>query len=174
MNTRFNIRSYLVYSMLTVWIPINVSAIWIWSYYIVQFGHIFRSSKQSSFPHYFWVILSRGIFGTILKTLLLFFIICFLFISLLLSSNKNSFFISLFLKLQVYLLGLSLIITDNFVSKKDWMRYDFFLVFFSIRPPLGLPPVLGPLEQYMTLTLDSALLISSRAGADLGWTLDRY
>ena len=29
-------------------------------------------------------------------------------------------------------------------------------------------PVLGPLEQYMTPTLDSALLISSRAGADLG------
>ena len=44
--------------------------------------------------------------------------------------------------------------------------------FFCIRP-LGLLPVLGPLERYMTPTLDSALLISSRAGADLGRTSDR-
>ena len=44
---------------------------------------------------------------------------------------------------------------------------------FSIRPPPGLLPVLGRLERYMTPTLDSALLISSRAGADLGQTLDR-
>ena len=30
--------------------------------------------------------------------------------------------------------------------------------FFSIHPPLGLLPVLEPLEWYMTPTLDSALL----------------
>ena len=41
---------------------------------------------------------------------------------------------------------------------------SFFLV-------SGLLPVLGPLEQYMTPTLDAALLSSSRAGADLGRTL---
>ena len=40
--------------------------------------------------------------------------------------------------------------------------------FFCIRPPLGLLPVLGPLERYVTPTLDAALLVSSRAGADLG------
>ena len=40
-------------------------------------------------------------------------------------------------------------------------------LFFSIRPPPGLLPVLGPLERYMTPTLDSALPTSSRAGADL-------
>ena len=33
--------------------------------------------------------------------------------------------------------------------------------------------MLGPLEQYMTPTLDAALLISSWAGADLGRTSDR-
>ena len=36
----------------------------------------------------------------------------------------------------------------------------FFLLqnfFFGIRPPLGLLPVLGPLEWYMTPTLDAAL-----------------
>ena len=32
--------------------------------------------------------------------------------------------------------------------------------------------VLGPLERYITPTLDAALLSSSRAGADLGRTLD--
>ena len=32
--------------------------------------------------------------------------------------------------------------------------------------------MLGPLEQYMTPTLDAALLSSSRVGADLGPTLD--
>ena len=46
-------------------------------------------------------------------------------------------------------------------------------IFLSIRPPPGLLPVLGPLERYMTPTLDSALLISSRVGADLGQTSDR-
>ena len=33
--------------------------------------------------------------------------------------------------------------------------------------------MLGPLEQYMTPALDAALLITSRAGADLGRTSDR-
>ena len=45
-----------------------------------------------------------------------------------------------------------------------------FFFFFCIRPPPGLLPVLGPLECYMTPTLDAALLISSRVGADLGRT----
>ena len=44
--------------------------------------------------------------------------------------------------------------------------------FFSIRPPLGLLPVLGPLEWYLMPTLDAALLISSRVGADLGGMSD--
>ena len=43
---------------------------------------------------------------------------------------------------------------------------EFF--FISIRPPPGLLPVLGPLELYMTPTLDAALQCSSRAGSDLG------
>ena len=34
------------------------------------------------------------------------------------------------------------------------------------------PPVLGPLEWYTTPTLNTALLTSSRAGADLGRTWD--
>ena len=37
------------------------------------------------------------------------------------------------------------------------------LFFVCVCPPLGLLPVLGP--RYMTPTLDSALLISSRVGA---------
>ena len=48
-----------------------------------------------------------------------------------------------------------------------------FFLFFCIRPPPGLLPVLGQLERYMTPTLDSALLISSWVGADLGKTSDR-
>ena len=40
------------------------------------------------------------------------------------------------------------------------------LLFFSIRPTPGLLPVLGLLEWYMMPTLDWALLISSKAGAD--------
>ena len=39
----------------------------------------------------------------------------------------------------------------------------FFCLFFSIRPFPGLLPVLGPLERYMTPTLDMDLLSSSRA-----------
>ena len=35
--------------------------------------------------------------------------------------------------------------------------------FFCIRPSPGLLPVLGPLEWYMTPTLDTTLLISSKA-----------
>ena len=34
------------------------------------------------------------------------------------------------------------------------------LIFFSIRPPPGLLPVLGPLEQYLMPTLDAALLLN--------------
>ena len=51
--------------------------------------------------------------------------------------------------------------------------YLIIIIFFSIRPPPVLIPVLGPLEWYIMPTLDAALLISSRAGADLGRTLDR-
>ena len=46
--------------------------------------------------------------------------------------------------------------------------------FFCIRPPPELLPVLGQLERYITPTLDAALLYSSRAGSDLGRTLDRF
>ena len=42
-----------------------------------------------------------------------------------------------------------------------------YRTFFSIHPSPGLLPVLGPLERYMTPTLNAALLISSRAGADV-------
>ena len=45
--------------------------------------------------------------------------------------------------------------------------------FFSICPPTELLPVLGLLDQYMTTTLDGALLCSSRAGYDLGHKSDR-
>ena len=47
-------------------------------------------------------------------------------------------------------------------------------LFFCICLPPGLLPVLGPREWYMTHTLDSALLCSSRAGTDLGLTSDRF
>ena len=46
------------------------------------------------------------------------------------------------------------------------------MVFFSIGLPLGLLSVLGPLERYMTPTLETALLSSSRVGTDLGQMLD--
>ena len=46
--------------------------------------------------------------------------------------------------------------------------------FFSIHPPPELLPVLGPLEWYMSPTLDAALLNSSRAGSDLSQMLDRF
>ena len=52
--------------------------------------------------------------------------------------------------------------------------FDYLLFFFSIRHPPGLLPVLGPLERYMTPTLDTALLSSSRAGTDLGRTSGIY
>ena len=48
------------------------------------------------------------------------------------------------------------------------------MFFFSICPPRELLPVLGPLEWYLTPTLDAALLCSSRAGSDLGQTSDRF
>ena len=48
-----------------------------------------------------------------------------------------------------------------------------FNMFFCICPPPGLLLVLGLLKRYMMPTLDAALLISSRVGADLGRTLDR-
>ena len=46
--------------------------------------------------------------------------------------------------------------------------------FFSIRLSPELLPVLGPLEWYMMLTLDAALLCSSRAGSDLGCKSDWF
>ena len=47
-------------------------------------------------------------------------------------------------------------------------------LFLIIRPPPELLPVLVLLEQYMTPTLDAALLCSSRAGSDLGRKSDRF
>ena len=44
----------------------------------------------------------------------------------------------------------------------------FLSFFIQDPPPPGLLPVLGPLERYLTPTLDAALLCSSMAGADLG------
>ena len=52
------------------------------------------------------------------------------------------------------------------------LRLSFRFFIFFIRHSPGLLPVLGLLERYMTPTLDVALLSSSRAGADLGRTLD--
>ena len=49
-------------------------------------------------------------------------------------------------------------------------RFVLRIFFSSTRPSYGLLPVLGPLEVVQTPTLDSALLCSSRAGADLGQT----
>ena len=48
------------------------------------------------------------------------------------------------------------------------------ILFYSIRSPLELLPVLGPLERYMTPTLEAALLCSSMAGSDLGPTSYRF
>ena len=57
----------------------------------------------------------------------------------------------------------------NIAMSKETIKF-----FFCIRPPTGFLPVLGPLERYMTPTLDVALQCSSRAGSDLGLThLDR-
>ena len=47
-------------------------------------------------------------------------------------------------------------------------------LFLSICPPPGFIPVLGLLERYMMPTLDSALLYSSRAGADPGRLIDKF
>ena len=57
------------------------------------------------------------------------------------------------------------------VEARKGQGLDFLLLFF-MRPPPELLPVLGPLERYMTPTLDAALLYSSRAGSDLGRTSD--
>ena len=46
--------------------------------------------------------------------------------------------------------------------------------FFLYPPSSGIAPMLGPLERYMTPTLDTALLYSSRMGSDLGRTLSIY
>ena len=51
-------------------------------------------------------------------------------------------------------------------------RHD--LLFLCVRPPPELLPVLGLLEWYMTPTLDTAQLCSSRAGFDLGPMSDRF
>ena len=48
----------------------------------------------------------------------------------------------------------------DFLRRKDLEKPDLHVVFFGICPPPGLLPVLGPYEQYMTPTLDAALLIS--------------
>ena len=68
----------------------------------------------------------------------------------------------------------------NIFSVKDFFLgfliglFLLFVTFFSIRPPPGLLPVLGPLERYMTPTLDTAMLYSSRAGPDLGPASDCF
>ena len=62
-------------------------------------------------------------------------------------------------------------LTLYFCVSNSWKKiYIFFSII--IHPSPGLLPTLGPLERYMTHTLDAALLSSSRAGADLGRTLD--
>ena len=61
----------------------------------------------------------------------------------------------------------------TFFVAVDHIKHIQGIAFFCIYPPPGLLPVLGPLERYMMPTLDLALLMSSRAGADLGRTLDR-
>ena len=52
--------------------------------------------------------------------------------------------------------------------------FEFLEYFFCICPSPELLPVLGPLDLYMTPTLDAALQRSSRAGSDLGRKLDRF
>ena len=46
--------------------------------------------------------------------------------------------------------------------------------FVGISPPPELLPVLGPLEGYVTPTLDTALLCSSKVGSGLGRMLDWF
>ena len=58
------------------------------------------------------------------------------------------------------------------ISLRGMADKGYYYYFFLIRPSPGLLPVLGPLERYMTSTLDAALLISSRASTDLGLTSD--
>ena len=54
-----------------------------------------------------------------------------------------------------------------------FLCYSLFAsIFLSIRPSPELLPVLGPLERYVTLTLDVALICNSRAGSDLGHMSD--
>ena len=48
------------------------------------------------------------------------------------------------------------------------------MCFFTFCPPPGLLLMLGPLERYMTPTLDTAMLYSSRVGSDLGHTSDWF
>ena len=42
----------------------------------------------------------------------------------------------------------------------DEGRYSVVTLFFNIHPPPELLPVLGPLERYMSTTLDAAVLCS--------------
>ena len=54
-----------------------------------------------------------------------------------------------------------------------FLCYSLFAsIFLSIRPSPELLPVLGPLERYVMLTLDVALICNSRAGSDLGHKSD--
>ena len=57
--------------------------------------------------------------------------------------------------------------------KKNTNVKELFFLFFCIHPP-ELLPVLGPLERYLTPTLDAALLCSSRASSDLGHMADGF
>ena len=59
----------------------------------------------------------------------------------------------------------------SFWWKKVCFQFSVFNLIFFIHLPPELLPVLGPLERYMTLTLDTALQYNSRAGSDLGQTL---
>ena len=53
------------------------------------------------------------------------------------------------------------------IQKPDQNAQMTFFLFLYLPSP-GLLPVLEPCEQYMTPTLDAALLISSRVGTDPG------
>ena len=62
--------------------------------------------------------------------------------------------------------------TSQDVTDQTPRKIAITIFLSSICPPLGLLLVLGPLERYMTPTLDAALLCRSRAGSDLGRTSD--